>query len=246
MNKLFFLFILNKTFTVNPVIFDQDMSEGSFLKQKIQMDFSIFFFSKLYQLNYFIFSHLISKKIVLNCLNTLTNSFVSLHDGSSLLFNRSIGLVDQSSLGEKYGFWLLGKKVQQFFLFLKWKKQNNLKYLTVHCNGSKRYLRACLGHVTQLMIRWLYKYNGILRRFRGWVLKFARIGARMNRIPLLTNRQRLHTRWLTNRILRARIRVIIFYNLHLNLSFPHNGCKRRSRRGKYSYGYFSKRRRSIL
>lgn len=234
-NKLTYFFL----FLYQTSTFESEET-GSLVPQTqnvLKNHFTISYFSNLNEKIYKFSSHLLSKQVVVNCLNTFTNSFISVLWENKLIFNKSIGLVDSSHLEEKYGYWLLGKKVQQFFLFLKWKKRQNLKYVKINCNGLKRFFRSSMGHLTQLSMKWWSRYRYILRRYSGWLLKFARMIKKIGRFPILTNRQRKRTRWLISRVRFTRKKIIIWKTLNLKWSLPHNGCKVRKRKGKYSFGY---------
>lgn len=199
--------------------------------------FKLHYLSNLYKKTYKLSSHLLFKQVIVNCLNTFTNSFVSVIWRNKLVFNKSLGLVDPSNLGEKYGYVSIGKKVQQFFLFLKWSKKHSVKYVKINCHGLKRFFRSSMGHLTKLSRQWLWKYRRSLRRYKGWLFKFAKMIKKYGRAPVQTNRQRKRTRWFKRMVMASRKKIIVWRSLNLRWSLPHNGCKVRKRKGKYAFGY---------
>jgi hypothetical protein len=180
-----------------------------------------------------------SKKHTLwiNVKNKVNNSFVALFHNEKNIYINSIGKISFVYKEEKYGHWLLSRKMQRFLLFYKLKKKHQLKNIIIQCLGLKRFFRVTLGHLTQLIVRLFKRYKKILIRYKKWLLKFLRISLRTNKMVLMTHRQRIHT-YLLNKILKAKSYQIFYLSqLRLVKSYNHSKNKVKKREGKYNFGY---------
>ena len=153
--------------------------------------------------------------------NKSTNSFGCLVHNNNLLCQYSIGVLNKQYKEEKYGNYLLSRKLQRYMLLYKWKNKNVVKNIIFECNGIKRFSRASFGHFTQLFIRLFKKLRRMLKRHRNWLLKFARIGSRLRRVPVLTHRQRSHSIWLHSWLKGKRNNFLMISQLRLRKSYKH-------------------------
>lgn len=185
--------------------------------------------------SYSIYNH--TKTVWIKLKNKVTNGYGTIVHKNKIIYNRSIGSINNTYKEEKYGNWLLSRKLQRFLLLYKWKKPFDVKNVIVCCTGIKRFFRSSLGHITQLFIRLCKRYFRIARRYFRWLLKFVRIAGRRKKKVLLTYRQRLHTMWLRYNMKNRKKQLMLLTQLRLMKSYSNNNQKVRKRKGKFDFGY---------
>lgn len=175
--------------------------------------------------------------VIVKIKNNVNNSFACLQYDDFILHHTTIGTLNKNYKEEKYGNWLLSKKIQRYLIIYKWMVKDLLTHVVVECHGIKRYFRASLGHLTQYIVRITVRFKKMVRRYVGWLLKFARIGLRIRKIPKLTKRQKRHTFFLYWQIQIAIKKLLVWTQLRLLKSYAHSRYKVRKRKSKYSFGY---------
>ena len=192
---------------------------------------------KLSQLKYVHSIYNSNQTVWVKIKNKVTNGYGTLVHKNKIIYTKSVGSINSTYKEEKYGNWLLSRKLQRFLLLYKWKKPLEVKNVIVCCSGIKRFFRSSLGHITQLLIRLCKRYFRILRRYFRWLLKFVRIAGRRKKKVLLTYRQRLHTMWLRYNMKNRKKQLMLLSQLRLMKSYSNNNQKVRTRKGKFDFGY---------
>lgn len=175
--------------------------------------------------------------IIIKVKNNVSNSSISLLYDDFILYHTSIGRLSKNHKEEKYGNWILSKKIQRYIIIYKWMIKDIFSNIEVECHGIKRYFRASLGHLTQYIVKISVRFKKMLRRYVGWILKFARIALKRKRIARLTRRQKRHTFFLYVHIILGMRKLLIMSQLRILKSYAHSREKVRKRKSKYSFGY---------
>jgi len=208
-----------------------------FYENTINYNINLYKYIKLSQLKYVHSIYNSNQTVWVKIKNKVTNGYGTLVHKNKIIYTKSVASINNTYKEEKYGNWLLSRKLQRFLLLYKWKKPLEVKNVIVCCTGIKRFFRSSLGHITQLLIRLCKRYFRILRRYFRWLLKFVRIAGRRKKKVLLTYRQRLHTMWLRYNMKNRKKQLMLLSQLRLMKSYSNNNQKVRKRKGKFDFGY---------